>query len=237
MPIGDNLWGDSQFGDTREEIIVEIADAISIVSNVISAAEYRTSNSPNPFALSVIASAQAPAYIIDCAFDLVEISFTISTQSPSVYANADVVYLPSVISFICNLIQPDTVGSIATVSVSSISISLGPQSPTLIYSCNITTDVISLQALAQVLAAVSNDCGVSVAVKSLQAALQELRSVGSSSIDTGLLTSDEIMAGWWDCDECGFTYQKIKLIERWDGALVCNRCYETQHPLDEIYTY
>lgn len=32
------------------------------------------------------------------------------------------------------------------------------------------------------------------------------------------------------CDECGFKYRLSEMKKRWDGALVCRKDYEPQHP-------
>ena len=36
------------------------------------------------------------------------------------------------------------------------------------------------------------------------------------------------------CDVCGFQFKGSKLRLRWDGALVCNKDFETRHPQDFI---
>jgi len=41
--------------------------------------------------------------------------------------------------------------------------------------------------------------------------------------------SPVIDSGWYDCDECGFTYQKKSLKRRYDSALVCDYCWEKEH--------
>lgn len=45
-------------------------------------------------------------------------------------------------------------------------------------------------------------------------------------------SSPDTFIGDYACDVCGFTFKKSKLIERWDGALVCQWDYEEQHPRD-----
>jgi hypothetical protein len=35
-----------------------------------------------------------------------------------------------------------------------------------------------------------------------------------------------------DCDECGFTFKEKELAKRWDGAMVCKRCFEPEHERD-----
>jgi hypothetical protein len=235
MPIGDSLWGDSQYGDSPEDLVVALS-TIDIVFSAIAADEYRASGSPNPSVLDVLLSLPSPTYVVNYTFNHTVYSLTINLQTPNPSDTVDIVYLPSVISFVCTSVPPIMIGSGDLVTLTAISISSGVQSPTITFSCNLTMNAISLQALAQAVALVSNDCGVSVAVQALQFALQSIR-VNRGNIGDEILTSDELIAGWWDCDECGFTYQKTKLLERWDGALVCNKCYETQHPLDEVYTY
>ena len=38
------------------------------------------------------------------------------------------------------------------------------------------------------------------------------------------------------CDECGFKYKKFDLRKKWNGLLVCRKCWEPQHP-SELYNY
>jgi len=32
------------------------------------------------------------------------------------------------------------------------------------------------------------------------------------------------------CDVCGFEYMNVDMKERWDGAWVCHKDFETRHP-------
>lgn len=49
----------------------------------------------------------------------------------------------------------------------------------------------------------------------------------------GEYTGEPIIdSGWYDCQVCGFTYQKKSLKKRFDGALVCDKCWEAEHPND-----
>ena len=34
------------------------------------------------------------------------------------------------------------------------------------------------------------------------------------------------------CDICGFKYKHYELKKRWDGFMVCDRDWETRHPMD-----
>ena len=34
------------------------------------------------------------------------------------------------------------------------------------------------------------------------------------------------------CDVCGFQFPSGDTLERWDGLRVCNKDYETRHPMD-----
>lgn len=34
------------------------------------------------------------------------------------------------------------------------------------------------------------------------------------------------------CDICGFVYKHYELKKRWDGYMVCDKDYETRHPMD-----
>ena len=43
------------------------------------------------------------------------------------------------------------------------------------------------------------------------------------------LSSDERLAGWDECEECGFNFQASALIKRYDGVKVCQKCWEPQH--------
>lgn len=36
------------------------------------------------------------------------------------------------------------------------------------------------------------------------------------------------------CDVCGFNFKGSQLRKRWDGAMVCSKDYEVQHPQDKI---
>jgi len=38
--------------------------------------------------------------------------------------------------------------------------------------------------------------------------------------------------GTWavNCDQCGFRFPSNKLMRRWDGAMVCEKDFETRHP-------
>jgi hypothetical protein len=36
------------------------------------------------------------------------------------------------------------------------------------------------------------------------------------------------------CDVCGFHFKGSQLRKRWDGAMVCSKDYEVQHPQDNI---
>lgn len=38
--------------------------------------------------------------------------------------------------------------------------------------------------------------------------------------------------GQWKmvCDVCGFEYMNVDMRERWDGAWVCDKDFETRHP-------
>lgn len=44
--------------------------------------------------------------------------------------------------------------------------------------------------------------------------------------------ADYYAKGDWNaiCDECGFKYKGSKLRKRWDGFMVCQRCWEPRHP-------
>lgn len=37
------------------------------------------------------------------------------------------------------------------------------------------------------------------------------------------------------CDVCGFDMHQSQLKKRWDGAMVCARDWEPQHPQDRIH--
>jgi hypothetical protein len=47
---------------------------------------------------------------------------------------------------------------------------------------------------------------------------------------------DYYEAGSWDvrCDECGFKYKAEGLRLRWDGFMVCERCWEPRQPQDFV---
>jgi hypothetical protein len=49
--------------------------------------------------------------------------------------------------------------------------------------------------------------------------------------------STKILAGWSECDECGFDFLTNVLLTRWDKAKVCPRCFEAKHPLDDKRRY
>jgi hypothetical protein len=34
------------------------------------------------------------------------------------------------------------------------------------------------------------------------------------------------------CDICGYVYKHYQLRKRWDGYMVCDRDWETRHPMD-----
>lgn len=34
------------------------------------------------------------------------------------------------------------------------------------------------------------------------------------------------------CDVCGFVYKHYELRKRWDGFMVCDKDWETRHPMD-----
>lgn len=36
------------------------------------------------------------------------------------------------------------------------------------------------------------------------------------------------------CEECGFTYRKSEIRKRWDGAMVCQKDWEPQHPQEKL---
>lgn len=36
------------------------------------------------------------------------------------------------------------------------------------------------------------------------------------------------------CDVCGWKFKGSQLRKRWDGAMVCSKDYEPQHPQDKI---
>lgn len=36
------------------------------------------------------------------------------------------------------------------------------------------------------------------------------------------------------CDTCGFKFKQSQLRKRWDGAMVCSKDWEPQHPQDNI---
>lgn len=42
--------------------------------------------------------------------------------------------------------------------------------------------------------------------------------------------------GDWNavCDVCGFEYKASELKDRWDGLKVCDKDWETRHPMDFI---
>ena len=37
---------------------------------------------------------------------------------------------------------------------------------------------------------------------------------------------------WRECDECGFDYLRSEMLKRYDGAIVCRKDYEEEHPND-----
>ena len=38
---------------------------------------------------------------------------------------------------------------------------------------------------------------------------------------------------WRECDECGFDYLRSELRTRYDGAIVCDKDWEEEHPKDQ----
>lgn len=38
------------------------------------------------------------------------------------------------------------------------------------------------------------------------------------------------------CDVCGFEFYNYELKDRWDGLKVCNKDWETRHPMDFLRT-
>ena len=40
-----------------------------------------------------------------------------------------------------------------------------------------------------------------------------------------------------ECEECFFVFKRYQLMKRWDGKIVCKKCWEEKHERDEIRKY
>ena len=50
------------------------------------------------------------------------------------------------------------------------------------------------------------------------------------------MSRNTFISGEWNliCDSCSIKYKANKAKQRWDGFIVCPKCYEQRHPQDFV---
>ena len=165
-----------------------------------------------PQATSALLSAQAPTAIMGAIFSFPAISISSSPEAPIVTTSALVT--PSAISISSSPLSPTAITG-TLVGLQSISALLSAQAPFVPQSASVTPSAISISLFPSA-PTITGDATVISPLEILE-------------LEKGML-----VAGWYDCDECSFTFRKSRLMERYDGALVCKYCFETRHPREVL---